>query len=61
MTAAIINFRDHLQSAPPTDHGCIKLTNGRCPLCEVRSLEQVRAERARVELPADCEAKDFAE
>ena len=53
-TASIIPFRDRLQAA---DHGCVKLVKGRCPLCEIRSLEQVRRERQS----RDHETKDYAE
>lgn len=59
MTAQIISFRDRLQAAEPADHGCVKLVKGRCPLCEIRSLAQVRAERERRQ--GETEQKDFAE
>ena len=55
--ALIISFRDRLQAAEPADHGCVKLVKGRCPLCEIRSLEQVRRERQS----RDHEIKDYAE
>lgn len=56
MTADLYRLNDYAKPPKPRVVATSPYLNR-----EVRSLEQVRAERARVELPVDCEQKDFAE